>query len=205
MKVMDQPRKTGRPLSFDRDEVLQKAMLQFWAHGYETTSISDLTAVMGVTAPSIYTAFGDKKRLFLDAVKLYAGEPLQAVQIIDAAPTARAAVAGLLTSAAIGYTGEITPPGCLLASAVASCSAGSADVQAAIADIRGQIESRLRAKIADALKGGEIVPGIDPASLAGTIMAVIQGMAILARDGATREKLLAIANTCMAAWPGNEK
>jgi AcrR family transcriptional regulator len=69
------PRKIGRPLSFDRDAVLEKAMRAFWESGYETTSISDLTAAMGVTAPSIYAAFGDKKGLFLEALRRYAGDP----------------------------------------------------------------------------------------------------------------------------------
>ncbi len=50
-------RKTGRPLSFDRDAALEQAVLTFWRHGYETTSIVDLTTAMGVTAPSLYTAF----------------------------------------------------------------------------------------------------------------------------------------------------
>ena len=50
-------------------------MLTFWRRGYETTSIVDLTTAMGVTAPSLYTAFGDKKRLFLEAAYRYAGDP----------------------------------------------------------------------------------------------------------------------------------
>ena len=47
-------RKTGRPLSFDRDAALEQAMLTFWRHGYESTSIVDLTTAMGITAPSLY-------------------------------------------------------------------------------------------------------------------------------------------------------
>ena len=62
------PRRTGRPLSFDRDAALRQAMLTFWRHGYETTSVAELTAAMGVSAPSLYTAFGDKKQLFLEAM-----------------------------------------------------------------------------------------------------------------------------------------
>src|SRR6476646_1840238 len=81
-------RKTGRPLSFDRDEVLQKAMLAFWEHGYENTSIAELTEVMGITAPSLYTAFGDKKRLFLEAMHLYAGDPAARARSVAAAPSA---------------------------------------------------------------------------------------------------------------------
>ena len=49
-------------------------MMLFWERGYEATSIADLTQALGVTPPSIYTAFGDKKRLFLEAVALYVGD-----------------------------------------------------------------------------------------------------------------------------------
>ena len=77
------PRKPGLPLSFDRQAALQQAMQTFWQRGYETTSISDLTAAMGVTAPSIYAAFGDKRRLFLEAMRLYAGSPDDLQQSLD--------------------------------------------------------------------------------------------------------------------------
>ena len=69
--LVARPRRAGRPLSFDRDAALNQAMLLFWRHGYESTAVSDLTAAMGVTPPSLYAAFGDKKRLFLEAVALY--------------------------------------------------------------------------------------------------------------------------------------
>lgn len=197
------PRRTGRPLSFGRDEALDQAMLLFWRHGYETTSIADLTAAMGITAPSLYAAFGDKKRLFLEAARRYAGDPAAMSGAIDAAPTALAAARMLLTDAVIGYTGETTPPGCLLASATASGSAGSADVQRAIADIRRSIATALRARIASDIATGTLPKSTDAAALAGLIMAVAQGMSVLARDGASRDALLAIAHTALHAWPAD--
>ena len=93
-------RKTGRPLSFDRDAALEQAMLAFWRYGYESTSVVDLTAAMGVTAPSLYAAFGDKKRLFLAAVQRYAGDPEALNGAIDDAPTAYDAARQMLTAAA---------------------------------------------------------------------------------------------------------
>ena len=66
-------------------------MLLFWRHGYESSSVSELTDAMGITAPSLYTAFGDKKRLFLQAVDRYRGDPTSIADFIDGAPTARAA------------------------------------------------------------------------------------------------------------------
>jgi AcrR family transcriptional regulator len=194
-------RKTGRPLSFDRDAALEQAMLTFWRHGYETTSIVDLTTAMGVTAPSLYTAFGDKKRLFLEAAYRYAGDPEAMAQAIDGAPSAHDAAREMLTAAAIAYTGDATPKGCLLASATASCSAASADVQNAIADIRRSIAGRLRARVDRDTAAGVLPPETDAPALVGLVMAVTQGMSTLARDGTPRASLLAIVEVALQGWP----
>lgn len=194
-------RKTGRPLGFDRDAALREAMLLFWRHGYEATSVNELTKAMGITPPSLYTAFGDKRQLFLESVQLYTSGAVTSKSIIDEASTAREAAVGLLQASAIGFTGESTPAGCLLASSTISCSAAAADVQKALRDIRLKIENRLRRKIAEDRSLRKLKPKIDADALAGHIMAVIQGMSTLARDGATREKLLSIASAVMLAWP----
>ncbi len=203
MKTLEKasPAKIGRPLSFDRDAALHQAMLLFWQHGYEATSLSDLTTAMGVTPPSIYTAFGDKKKLFLEAVQRYCSGPVTAKSIIDEADSAREAAWGLLKSSAIGFTGRDTPPGCLLASSTISCSAAAADVQAELASIRRKIESHLKNKIVRNVAGGGLPRETDAAALAAHTMAVIQGMSTLARDGAKREKLMRVAQTAMRVWP----
>ena len=194
-------RKVGRPLSFDRERALHQAMLLFWQHGYEATSLSDLTAAMGVTPPSIYTAFGDKRSLFLEAVRHYLSGPVTSETIIQNAATAREAAASLLEAAAHGFTGTDTPPGCLLASSAISCSEEAADVQRELAEIRRGIERRLCERIESGMASGEVPAALDATALSGHVMAVIQGMSTLARDGATRDKLLRIAHTAMQAWP----
>lgn len=196
-------RKTGRPLSFDRDLALRQAMLVFWRHGYETTSLSDLTAAMGVTPPSIYTAFGDKKQLFLESVGLYLSGPVTSETIIAEADSASEAAVGLLKAAAIGFTGADTPSGCLLASSAISCSAAAADVQGELADIRKRIETMLRRRISEDIKSGKLSKSADAEALAAHVMAVIQGMSTLARDGAPRRKLMRIALIAMAGWPAS--
>ena len=201
-EVRPAPRRgKGRPLSFDRDAALQQAMLLFWRHGYEATSLHDLTESMGVSPPSIYTAFGDKKRLFLEAVRRYLSGPITSESIIATAPTARQAARGLLHAATIGFTGTDTPPGCLLASSAISCSTAATDVKEELAAIRRQIEARLRARMERGIEDGELPEGSDADALAAHIMAVIQGMSTLARDGASREKLARVADIALLAWP----
>ena len=194
-------RKKGRPLSFDRETALHQAMLLFWRHGYEATSLNDLTVALNVKPSSIYTVFGDKKRLFLEAVGHYLSGPVTSQSIIGQAANARDAAKGLLAASATGFTGEDTPAGCLLASAAISCSNSASDVQAELAAIRRGIEACLRDKIVSSIDAGLMPCESDPEALAAHTMAVIQGMSTLARDGASRDKLLRIADTAMQVWP----
>ena len=176
-------------------------MLLFWRHGFEATSLSELTAAMGVMPPSIYAAFGDKKGLFRAAVDRYLAGPVTARSIIEGAPTAKQAASNLLRSAALGFSGADTPPGCLLASSAISCSEAAADVRDELAAIRRGIEARLKDRIVRSVDAGELARETDADALAGHVMAVIQGLSTLARDGASREKLLAVAAMAMRAWP----
>ncbi len=179
-------------------------MLAFWRHGYETTSVAELTAAMGITAPSLYAAFGDKKQLFLEAVQLYAGDPQDSARAIADAASAYHAARDLMTAAAVTYTGEATPKGCLLASATASGSAASADVQDAVADLRRGIETGLRTRAERDIADGVLPPDTHAAALAGLVLAVTQGLSVLARDGATLPSLLAIVAAALRAWPATD-
>ena len=194
-------KRTGRPLSFDRAAALERAMLAFWRHGYETTSIVDLTTAMGVTAPSLYTAFGDKKQLFLEAIRLYVGDEDAQRRNIAEASSALDAARTLLVGSAEKFTGEGTPPGCLAASATATGSAEAADVRIAVAEIRKRTEGLLRARIVRDMEDGNLPPTTDAAGLSGMVMAVMQGLSVLARDGASRARLMSIIDCALAAWP----
>lgn len=59
----------ARPREFDKQDVINRAMLVFWERGYEATSIRDLIDVMGISSSSMYEAFGDKRGVFLAALE----------------------------------------------------------------------------------------------------------------------------------------
>jgi AcrR family transcriptional regulator len=201
----DKVKTRGRPLSFDRDKALENAMHVFWERGYEAASIAELTAAMGITPPSLYTAFGDKERLFLEAIERYASGPGSgAPRALAEEPTARAAIERLLNEAAEELTRTCHPAGCMVVTAATNCSLSSAHVQAALAKRREASEAGIRARIKQGIRDGELPPDTDAATLANFYTTVFQGMSIQARDGATRANLLAIARTAMRAWPVDE-
>jgi AcrR family transcriptional regulator len=177
-------------------------MLLFWRHGYEATSLAALTRAMGVTPPSIYAAYGDKKGLFREAVAHYLAQPLPPAEMVAQAEDATAAARWLLEGAAAMFTGEATPAGCLLASSAIAVSAEAEDLRRELAEIRLGVEAALRDKIAADVARSRLPANTDATTLAAYVTSVIQGLSTLARDGAPREKLMKVAQFAMAAWPG---
>ncbi|MGW6687930.1 TetR/AcrR family transcriptional regulator [Streptomyces sp. NPDC054961] len=190
----------GRPRSFDRAAALDKAMFAFWENGYEATSISDLTASLGIGAPSLYAAFGDKRTLFDEVVAAYGGRYAQfAAVALAEEPTAREAVGRVLREAAGIYTDPAHPPGCMVISAAVNTT--SQEVARALRERReaGQVmfEHRIRADVA----AGVLAADTDVRALARYAGAVLQGMSQQARDGASRGELEAVADVALRAWP----
>ncbi|MFE1313452.1 TetR/AcrR family transcriptional regulator [Streptomyces sp. NPDC058755] len=200
-KAQAKPARTrGRPRSFDRATALERALMAFWEHGYEATSVSDLTRIMGIGAPSLYAAFGDKRSLFEEVVRVYADtHGAFGDRALAEEPTARAAVARTLREAAAEYTDPAHPYGCLVVHAATNCT--SPEVEQLLRERRNAgiaaLESRIRADVAE----GRLPAGVDAATLARHTGAMIQGMSQQARDGASRVELEALAEIAMAIWP----
>jgi AcrR family transcriptional regulator len=202
MKAFEKPR--GRPRSFDRDKALERAMHVFWRQGYEATSVNDLTRAMRINPPSLYAAFGDKEHLYLEALERYQQARLESVaKWFDEEPTAKAAIARLLTEAAELLVRTGAPRGSMLVLSATNCSAAS--LQSALAQRRASGRAILKARIDRGVREGELPPGTDTAALTDFYSTVFQGMSIQARDGATRQRLLATARTAMRAWPESEE
>ena len=61
----------GRPKSFSREEVLEKAMPVFWKHGFADTTLQELERATGVNKSGLYTEFRDKEDLFVECLRHY--------------------------------------------------------------------------------------------------------------------------------------
>jgi AcrR family transcriptional regulator len=196
------PRPRGRPRGFDRDEALEQAMRLFWSRGYEATSVSDLTEAMGINPPTLYAFFGDKKRLFLETAELYQEGPGSfAVTALREEPTAERAIRRLLAAAADRFSDPDQPKGCMMVCAATNCRPEADGIFAALAEQRLGAEAAIRARIAAGRAAGELPPRTDIDALAGLVAATLFGLAIKARDGASRARLRKVAGEAMRAWP----
>ena len=174
----------------------------FWEHGYEAASISDLTAAMGISPPSLYTAFGDKAQLFLEAIERYGKGPGGfGPRALDEESTARRSLHRLLNEAADELTRDCHPLGCMMVMATTNCSVAAEHIQTALVKRRALGVAMMQARIQRGIDGGELPAATDAGTLANFYATVYQGMSMQAKDGATRASLLASVEMAMRSWP----
>jgi AcrR family transcriptional regulator len=192
----------GRPRTFDRDEVLRKALLVFWERGYQNTSMADLTAAMGINSPSLYAAYGSKEKLFREALALYSDtEGVYTRRALAEQPTARAAVEVMMRDNAAAYTDPTTPRGCLVVLAAPIATPDNPAIPEELARHRAEVQHAVRARIQRGIAEGDVPAEADPDALAAFYATVLNGLSLQARDGATLDTLQVVVDNAMTAWP----
>jgi AcrR family transcriptional regulator len=191
----------GRTRTFDTDEALDRAMIVFWRQGYDATSMTDLTAAMGINRPSLYAAFGNKEQLFRRALERYDELPSAYVAEALRQPTARQVAEQLLRGAVDLQTDPATPAGCLAVLGASTCAEDSSQAGQALIAFRRSGESAIRERLERARAEGDLPADADPGELTDYIRTVIYGMAVKAASGSTREELERVTVRAMRAWP----
>ncbi len=191
----------GRPLEFNQNEALDKAINVFWSRGYEGASMAELTEALGINKPSIYAAFGNKEALFRKALERYKTGPIAFVGEAMKAPTARQAVEKLLMQAADFFSDENTPNGCMIVQGALTCGESAHTIQQELIASRGNFEAMLTQRFDLAKKQGGLPSNVNSKQLAKYIATIHQGMSVQATSGATREELLAVVEIAMKNWP----
>ncbi|EWY41751.1 TetR family transcriptional regulator [Skermanella stibiiresistens SB22] len=174
----------GRPRSFDLEEALEAGQQLFHERGYDGVSLSDLTAAIGIAAPSFYAAFGSKAAFF----QMILGRYSSATPPIDAFGVEGDAVATLietyLVARAVSYSRDAAAQGCLVLNATRNCSdAGAAAAAGQIAE-----DGRLRVRDLVARSRPDLAEPVSD-----LVASVMQGLSAHARQGWSTERLVTVA------------
>src|SRR6201989_2063763 len=205
-KKSEGKRGRGRPAVFDRCAALNAAMKLFWERGYEGTSFDDLISVMGISASSFYNSFSSKEALYCEATRTYlewAGQWFNAI-LHDPSIDTRTAFARLFEATAEEFTRGDHPHGCMISLAGTHCSPGMKNIREMMAEHRAFSEVAMADRIRKGVANGDVPEDSDCDMLAAYYSAVARGLAVQARDGASREKLAQIGRLAMSAWPAGK-
>ena len=191
----------GRPREFCVDQALAAALRVFWSKGYEGASLTDLTDAMGITRPSLYAAFGNKEALFRKALDLYEREKLEYTRVALQQPTARAVAEHIMRGALEAQTGNSEPHGCLGVISSMACGAEAESIKAEVVSRRASSHRAVVERFERAKAEGDLPAQVDVEGLTSYLFAILQGMAVQAGSGATREELGRLIETSLMVWP----
>lgn len=183
----------ARPKEFDRDTALQQAIGVFSDHGYEGTSTDALLEAMRISRQSLYDTFGDKRRLYLEALQRYNADSVS--ELIGIMSASSSPLAGL-EAALLALAARPLPQGgigCLGVSAI--CEFGVADRDVTLlGEAAGRtLLSALERLIARAKAVGEAGAELDVHAAAQFIASTLSGIKVSARGGASPDTLRGIA------------
>jgi len=182
-------RPRGRPRSFDERDALGKAIQVFWSKGYDGVTVDDLVAGMGVGRPSLYSVFGDKRTLFLRALRAYAEKKgARAATALLSPRTLRDSLGAFFRNAVETATEEGSAPGCLL-----ECIAplvDDAEVRQFLQDAVAAGAALVERRLCDGISAGELPSDFPVAVRASQVLDLSRGLTMRAQMGTPRKTLL---------------
>lgn len=199
-----QKRGRGRPSTFDRPKALQDAMRLFWENGYEGTTFDELIAKMSISPSSFYNAFGSKERLYREATECFVEQSLEWIFeiLFEEGIETRVAFSNLFERFAIQFSRDDVPRGCMVSLSGTHQASSLASLREMMAGYRANTEVFLSKRIRQGIEAGDMPADTDVDGLSAYLHTLLRGMAVQSRDGASREKLLKIAEMGMKNLPG---
>src|ERR1700730_8283986 len=189
----------GRPREFNEIAALQAATDCFWQHGYQATSMRDLAAAMGLTAPSVYNAFGDKQALFSRALQRYldctTGDRLR---WYETSLPAKEAIRHFFAEIVEHSLNDRERKGCFLVNSALEIAPHQKKLGAVIAKQFGEIEAFFERCIRAAQADGTAPLGIDANDTARLLLGVLLGIRVLARAAPDRSLLEGVVKPALA-------
>lgn len=180
----------ARPKEFDPQCALDKAKEQFWAKGYEATSLNDLVHCMGIQRGSLYNAFGDKHQLFLAALDRYAEvEICERIRMLEEAGAGVRAIRRFFVALSeAAMRGELNN-GCFMVNTMAEPASEDEDVRERVQRHMARMEQAFYRVLHRARCAGELDAQCEPRALARHLLMLMSSLALSVRFGTDKKVL----------------
>lgn len=185
----------ARPIQYEREEVLKKAMEAFWDRGYCATSMTQLVEATELKPGSLYAAFKSKEGLFLAALDYYGERSTTRIgQALAALDSPLEGIRAYFRQLAQDTADPRTKHSCLLVNTVLELARQDEAVRDRVNLHFNAIEVQFRKALETAQAGGELSADKEPAALATFLMSNIWGLRVLEGTAAEQGRAQAIVN-----------
>ncbi len=194
----------SRPKAYNETELLDQAMEAFWTRGYDRTSIQDLVGQTGVNRASLYGAYPDKRTLFIAGIKRYLDlvveDNVRRLHSVEPASEAVRQFFLKLVEAPV----ERLRRGCLLTNSAVEIGMEDGEVAALIRGAFDRVEQAICERLTEAQRTSQFAKGAEPRALARLLIAVLQGIRVMARVGVDREVMRQAVSSALALVPAGQ-
>lgn len=192
----------ARPREFNEASVLDAAVMCFWNRGFDATSIKDLVERTGITAASLYNAFGDKRALYERALSHYV-EVSVADRIARCEMLApREAIAAFFEEIVRRSLGDDDRKGCMLVNAALQVAPHDPEFCAMVGEVLMKIETFFLTCVQMGQAAGTITKSLPAETLARHLLGVLMGLRVLARVRPEQDLLEGIVAPSLALLDG---
>ena len=189
----------ARPREFDEVTALEAAIECFWQRGYEATSVRDLADKMGISAPSLYNAYGDKHALFVQALERYLDQSTRArIKRLENSLPPKQAIRHFIEEIIERSVNDRERRGCFLINSALEVAPHDKELGALIADRLAEIEAFFYRSIKAAQARGTVPRDRVAKDLARLLLGVLLGIRVLARSRPERALLEGVARPALA-------
>ncbi|ANZ98360.1 MULTISPECIES: TetR/AcrR family transcriptional regulator [Brochothrix] len=177
----------ARKRAFDKDKALDFAMEIFWEKGYATTSISDLTEVMGIQRPSLYSAFGDKEELFESALRRYNNQHASFIRKkLQTYTSVKVAFLNLFEGVIEEEYSRDTSKGCFCINTIVELAPHDEKFEVLTREHQMYLTVIFQEKLLMGVESGEIDKDIDVKAVAHSLVVTLVGITVLLKSGINR-------------------
>jgi len=179
----------ARPVEFDRDEALEAAMRLLWGQGYVATPVDQLLGAMGIARSSFYAAFGDKRSLFVEVLRLFSDRTRAMLMEAWSETETLEAIARFFRSTLLEVPRQRAGRGCLMVNTILELAEVDAELSALASSELARVETVFEQCFARAQAAGQYPLRRSASELAAHVMLLNQGLRVASRKRASRNEL----------------
>lgn len=166
--------------SYNEADVLDGATRAFWAKGFEATSMSDLVKATGINRGSIYSAFTDKRTLFMRSLQHYDAHYC-ANFLSSVRNNTRPKQAIIAMFEAVTVDNKDLPGGCLLVNTALEMSPHDDEIAQYVDSRIAEVENFFHDCVVAAQAEGTIRAKLDARGTAQALLGLMIGVRVLTR------------------------
>ena len=188
-----------RPREFEEDAVLDAAVECFWRRGLEATSVRHLSEATGLSQPSLYNAFGDKRELFARSLERYAAQSMRArIARIEETHAPADAVRAFFRDLITRSLADSHRRGCLIVNSAIEVAPHDSAMRRTIGSYLVEIEGFFLRSLERLRDEGSLAPDHDVPDLARHLLGLLLGLRVAARARPQRELLEGMVRPALA-------